>query len=111
MCCEFILSYFRDREYDEVEELKEEEAFEESMKILIKYEPGLIINYNSNGNITFSLLFLSWYNRIPDPLLTFMNEFNIVRATCDIKQLFFMGRLDINKHYLFLRLVKDNYLN
>jgi hypothetical protein len=115
MCCEFILSYFRDNEYEEVEDTDEivssTDDFEESMKMLFRYEPGLLIHYNYNGNVTFSRLFLYWYKRLPEPLSTFMNEFNIVRATCDIEQLLFMGKLDRSKHYIFLRLLKDNYLN
>lgn len=111
MCCEFILSYFRGNEYEEVEEYYDTDDFEESMNILLKYEPGLIIHYNINGNITFSRLFLYWYKRLPEPLVTFMNEFNIVRATCDIEQILFMGKLDRSKHHLFLRLLKDKYLN
>ncbi len=111
MCCDIFLKYFRDTEYEEVEDFFDPDDIEEAVKILNHSVPGLIIHFNLNGNITFSSLFLTWYSTIPEPLSTFMNEFNIVRATCDIKQIFFMGKLPREKHNIFLKLVRDNYLN
>jgi hypothetical protein len=108
MCCEFILKYFRD--YEEIEDLYEEEnSFEKALNILIKNEPGLIFHYSHNGNVTFSDKFPRWYRSLPDPFFTFISNFEIVQATCDIKQLFYMGKLHREQHHLFFILVRDYY--
>ncbi len=111
MCCDYLLRCFRNDDYEIVEDFFDPEEIEEDIRILNHNEPGLVIHFNINGNVTFSRRFLEWYNRLPDPLSTFMNDFNIVRATCDVNQIFFMGKLSREKHHIFLRLVRDNYLN
>lgn len=105
MCCDLFLKYFRD--YDEIEEY--ENYFDKAVKILYEKERGLVLQYTDDGMITFSERFLRWYNSLPDPFFTFMNEFNVVQATCEIKQLFYMGKLSKDKHYLFFVLTRDYY--
>ncbi len=113
MCCEFILKYFRDEEdYEEIEDYYEEEnSFEKALNLLIKYEPGLILNYANNGNVTFSDKFIRWYRSLKEPIFTFISNFDICQATCEIKQLFYMGKLPREKHHRFFVLVKDYYEN
>uniref|UniRef100_A0A6C0DK88 Uncharacterized protein n=1 Tax=viral metagenome TaxID=1070528 RepID=A0A6C0DK88_9ZZZZ len=110
MCCEFILKYFRD--YEDIEDLcKESYYFDKAIKILNKNEPGLILYYTSNGNVTFSDRFIRWYNSLPEPFFVFISNFEIVKATCEIKQLFYMGKLKREDHHLFFILITNYYGN
>jgi hypothetical protein len=111
MCCDFLLKYFRE-EYEDIEEYDEEENnFDKAVSILYKNEPGLVLHYTNNGNIAFSGKFIRWYRSLPDPFFTFISNFEIVQATCDIKQLFYMGKLHREQHHLFFILVRDYYKN
>jgi hypothetical protein len=108
MCCELFLKYFRD--YDEIEESYDNENyFDKAVKLLYKNERGLVLHYTTCGMITFSERFVRWYRELPDPFFTFMSEFSVVQATCEIKQLFYMGKLTPDKHYLFFILIRDYY--
>ena len=107
MCCELFLKYFRD--YDEIEEYEDENYFHKAVKILYENERGLVLHYTPCGMITFSERFIRWYNTLPDPFFTFMSEFSVVQATCEIKQLFYMGKLTPDKHHLFFILTRDYY--
>ena len=111
MCCDFILKYFKvEEDYEEIDDYYEEEnSFEKALNIIIKKEPGLIFHYSHNGNVTFSGKFIKWYRSLPDPFFTFISNFEIVQATCDIKQLFYMGKLPRENHHLFFVLVRDYY--
>jgi len=111
MCCEFILKYFRE-DYDDIDDCYEEEnSFDKALDILDKYEPGLVLHYSHNGKVTFSGKFIRWYRSLPDPFFTFISNFEIVQATCDIKKLFYMGKLHREQHHLFFILVRDYYKN
>ena len=108
MCCELFLKYFRD--YDEIEEVYDNENyFDKAVKILYENERGLVLHYTTYGMITFSERFIRWYRELPDPFFTFVSEFCVVQATCEIKQLFYMGKLSQDKHHLFFILVRDYY--
>lgn len=108
MCCELFLKYFKD--YDEIEEVYDNEYyFDEAVKLLYENEKGLVLHYTSCGMITFSESFIRWYRELPEPFFTFMREFRVVQATCKIKQLFYTGKLNQDKHYLFFILTRDYY--
>ena len=110
MCCEFLLKYFRQDDYDDIEEYYgEENNFDKAVSILYKNEPGLVLHYTNNGNITFSGKFIRWYRSLPDPFFTFISNFKIVQATCDINQLFYTGKLHREQHHLFFILARDYY--
>lgn len=109
MCCEFLLKYFRE-DYDDIEEFYDEENnFDKAVSILYKNEPGLVIHYTNNGSITFSAKFIRWYRSLPDPFFSFISNFEIVQATCDIVQPFYMGKLHREQHHLFFILTRDYY--
>ena len=38
-----------------------------------------------------------------------MSEFSVAQASCEIKELFYMGKLTPDKHYLFFILARDYY--
>ncbi len=109
MCCDFFLKYFTEYEVIDDDDYDDINYFDEAINILSKNERGLVIHRTSCGMITFSERFPRWYGSLSDPLFTFINELEIVQATCEIKQLFFMGKLPKEKHHRFYVLIKDYY--
>ena len=112
MCCNFLTKLFS--EYETIETNEEfiyhkEEYFEKAIKCLKSYENNLVLHYTTCGFIIFSEYFINWRNSLPYPLFSFIHEFEVFQTSCEIKQLFYMGRLNPDKHLLFFQLVRNYY--
>ena len=116
MCIKYIYNLcFKDDEYEDIIELsldsnQEEIIFEKCMNILNINEPGLVISYDwKSGFITFSKLWIPWFNNASKHLKDFIMTYNQIEVQKDLIQLIYFSKIPIKYYKTFLSLLEAEY--
>jgi len=111
MCIKYIYNLcFKNEEYEDIIELQDENTFNECMNILHINEPGLVIRYTpETGFITFSKMWVFWFNNASMHLKDFIKPYNQLDVGNELVQLIYFCRIPVKYHKTFLALLEAEY--
>ncbi len=107
MCITYIYNLcFKNDNYDDISEFKDEISVLDKCVILLKgKDPYLVLKYTSDC-IIFSKSFIPWYNSVKPDLKSFLDLFKQIEIDPSINQLVFFYKIPIHYHERFLNLLK-----
>ncbi len=111
MCIKYIYNLcFKNDEYEDIIEMKDQNIFDQCMNILNINEPGLVIRYSTEtGFITFSKLWINWFNSASTHLKDFIKPYNQLEVGHNLIQLVYFCKIPIKYHKTFLALLEAEY--
>jgi hypothetical protein len=108
--CKLFFSNFN-HNYDEIPTI-DLYPFIESIKILNKQEPNLVLSYNlENNTIIFSKEWSIWINKINFPFKKFISEFNQVNIDDNIIQEIYFCKIPLKYHKMLFTFLEMEYSN